>query len=68
MKLKTMMPQSLTEEATHETESDATSKDLDSSFYMSSQPESKLFENEDDADDYCNSRIKAPSAIVVYWS
>ena len=60
--------QSLTEKATLETESDTTSEDLDSSFHMSSQSESELFENEDDADDYCNSRIKAPSAIVVYWS
>ena len=60
--------QSLTEEATLETESDTSSKDLDSSFYMSSQSEGKRFENENDADDYCNSRINAPSAIVVYWS
>ena len=68
MTLKTMMSKSLTEKTTLETESDTTSEDLDSSFHMSSQSESKLFENEDDADDYCNSRIKAPSAIVVYWS
>ena len=60
--------QLLTEKATFETESDTTSEDLDSSFHMSSQSESELFENEDNADDYCNSRIKAPSAMVVYWS
>ena len=60
--------QSLTEKATLETESDTTPEDLGSSFHISSQSERKLFENEDDADDYCNSRIKAPSAIVVYWS
>ena len=60
--------QSLTEEATLETEPDATSEEMDSSFHMSSQSESKLFENKDDADDYCNSRIKASSAIAVYWS
>ena len=60
--------QLLTKKATLETESGTTSEDLDSSFDMSSQSESELFENEDDADNYCNSRIKAPSAIVVYWS
>ena len=60
--------QSLTEKATLETESDTTSEDLDSSFHMSSQSENKLFENEDDPDNYCNSRNKVPSAIVVYWS
>ena len=60
--------QSLTEEATLETESDTTSEDLDSSYHMSSQSESEFFENEDDADDYCNSRIKAPFGIVVYRS
>ena len=60
--------QSPTEKGTLETESDTTSEDLDSSSHMSSQSESELFENEDDADDYCNSRIKASSAIMVYWS
>ena len=58
----------LTEEATLETESDSTSEDLGSSFNMSSQSESELCEKEDDADGYCNSRIKALSAFVVYWS
>ena len=58
----------LTEEATLEIESDTNSEDLDGSFRVSSQSESELFENEDDADDYSNSRIKAPSAIAVYWS
>ena len=60
--------QSLTEEATVETESDTTTEDLDSSFLMSSQSESELSEDEDEADDYCNLRIKAPYARVVYWS
>ena len=60
--------QSLTEEATLETESDTTSEDLDSSFHMGSQSESELFENDGDVDDYCNSKIKASSAIAVYWS
>ena len=60
--------QSLTEKATLETESDTTSENLDSSFHLSSQSESKLFENKDHADNYRNSRIKAPSAIMVYWS
>ena len=59
--------QLLTEEATLETESDTTSEDLDSSFHMSSQSETKLFENEDDADNYCSSTIKAPFAVLVYW-
>ena len=58
----------LIEEATLETESDTTSEDLDSSFHMGSQSESELFENDDDVDDYCNSKIKASSAIAVYWS
>ena len=58
--------QSLTEKATLERQSDTTSEDHDSSFHMSSQSESELFENEDDADDYCSSKIKAPSAIAVY--
>ena len=63
--------------------SDATSEDLGSSFHMISQSESELFENEDDADDHCNSRINpmgiapprdvhetsllGPSLHVPYW-
>ena len=58
--------QLLTEEATLETESDTTSEDLDSS-HVSTQSESKLFENKDDAANYCNSRIKTP-AVMLYWS
>ena len=60
--------QSLTDEATLETESDTNCEDLDRSFHMCSQSESKRFENEGDADDYCDSKIKLPSAIVFYWS
>ena len=60
--------QLLTEEATLKPESGTTSEDLDSNFHMSSQSESKIFENKDGADNYCNSEIKAPSATVVYWS
>ena len=59
--------QLLTEEATLETESDTTSEDLHSS-HISTQSESKLFENKDDAANYCNSRIKTPSAVMLYWS
>ena len=59
--------QLLTEEATLETESDTTSEDLDSS-HVSTQSESKLFENKDDAANYCNSRIKTPSGVMLYWS
>ena len=60
--------QLLIEEATHETESDNNSEDLDNGFHMSSHYESKIFENDDNADNYCNSKIKALSAIVYYWS
>ena len=63
--------QSLTEEATLETESDITSEDLYDSFHMNSQSESELFENEDDADKYCSANAiiekltQKGSAILV---
>ena len=60
--------QSITEEGTLETESGSTSEDVDSSFQLNSQSKGKLFENKNDAGDYCNSRIKVPCATVVYWS
>ena len=58
--------QTLIEEGILETESDTTSEDFNSSFYLSSQSKGKLFENQNDADDYCNSRIKVSSVIMVY--
>ena len=50
MIFKTMMPNCCPKKLHLKPESDTTSEDLDSSFHMSSQSESKIFENEDDAD------------------
>ena len=66
MIFKTMMPNCWPKKLHLKPESDTTSEDLDSSFHMSSQSESEIFENEDDADICWNSKAFYYYGLLVF--